>query len=49
MQLSAVDTHVQLSAAAAAWPLAAGLAVVLWSKLRAARPVPVRVRARNRR
>jgi hypothetical protein len=33
-------------AAAAAWPLAAGLALVLWSKLRALQPAAVCVRRR---
>ena len=33
-------------AAAAAWPLAAGLALVLWSKLRALQPLPAPVRRR---
>jgi hypothetical protein len=39
-----------LDVVAVGWPLAAGLSLVLWSKLRArqAQAVPVRVRARRR-
>jgi hypothetical protein len=38
-----------LDVVAVAWPLAAGLTVVLWSKLRARQPEPVPVRVRGQR
>lgn len=48
---AAATFDLALSLGAMAWPLAAGLAVVMWSKVRArqAQAVRVRVRVRERR
>lgn len=47
MQSLSPALQATLTVSAAAWPLLAGLSVVLWSKLRAQpQPVPVKVRAR---
>jgi hypothetical protein len=46
MQSLAPALQTTLAASAIAWPLLAGLTVVLWSKARAV-PEPVRVKARR--
>ncbi|MCR5875282.1 hypothetical protein LRS10_14465 [Phenylobacterium sp. J426] len=50
MQTTAATTvDIALALGAMAWPLAAGLSIVMWSKVRARQAQAVRVRARTTR